>query len=135
MQPTEVFLSHASADHVIAERLSLQLRTHGVPTFFAPDVLIGGQQWQDEILKALNGCDWFVVLLSPDAIESMWVRRETAVALMDRRYENRIISLMCRSCDLGSLGWLKVSQIIPFQGSFDDGLRELLRVWGIGLRR
>ncbi|HVA50889.1 MAG TPA: toll/interleukin-1 receptor domain-containing protein [Pirellulales bacterium] len=134
MPPLEVFLSHASADHDMAERLATLLRGHGIPTFYSPSNLLGAQQWQDEILKALQRCDWFVVLLSPDAIESMWVRRETALALRDKRFEDKIIPVRYRPCDLGRLGWLEIFQMVDFQGDFDQGCRNLLRIWGIGLK-
>lgn len=83
---------------------------------------------------ALQRCDWFMVLLSPDAAASMWVKRETALALDDKRFENRIIPLNYRTCDLGFLGWLRTFHMINFQGDFDQGCRDLLRIWGIGLR-
>jgi hypothetical protein len=110
------------------------LRDHGVPAFFSPSNLIGAQQWQDEILAAIQRCDWFLALLSPDAVQSMWVRRETAHALDDRRYDGKIVPLMYRPCDLGRLGWLRQFQFVDFQGDFDTGCRDLLRVWGLGLR-
>lgn len=134
MRPREVFLSHSSADHDMAERLATLLRGHGIPTFHSPSNLLGAQQWQDEILKALERCDWFVVLLSPDAIESMWVKREVAFALSDKRFENRIVPLLYRSCDLGLLKWLRMFQMVDFQADFDHGCRQLLRVWGLGLQ-
>jgi len=134
MQPTEVFISHSSRDHEMAERIARQLREHGVPTFFSPANLLGAQQWQDEILAALRRCDWFVVLLSPDAIESMWVRRETAFVLSDPRFESRIAPVAYRPCDLGRLEWLRLYQIIDIQTDFSAGLQQLLRVWGIGLK-
>jgi hypothetical protein len=124
MPPLEVFLSHASADHVMAERLAVLLRGHGVPTFYSQSNLLGAQQWQDEILKALQRCDWFLVLLSPDAIASMW----------DKRFEDKIIPLRYRPCDLGMLGWLEIFQMVDFQGDFDQGCRNLLRIWGTGLK-
>lgn len=134
MPPLEVFLSHASADHQMAERLATVLRTHGVPTFYSPSNIIGAQQWQDEILQALWRCDWFTVLLSPDAIASMWVRRETALALRDKRFDGRIIPLSYRPCHLGFLEWLQAFQMVDLQGDFDQGCRDLLRIWGIGLK-
>lgn len=121
MPPLEVFLSHASADYVMAERLVALLRGHGVSTFYSQSNLLGAQQWQDEILKALQRCDWFLVLLSPDAIGSMWVRRETALALCDKRFEDKIIPLRYRPCDLGMLRWLETFQMVDFQGGFDRG--------------
>ena len=82
----------------------------------------------------MRRCDWFVVLLSPDAINSMWVKREVAFALQDPRYEDRIIPLRYRECELESLQWLTLFQMVDFTGDFADGCRELLRIWGIGLR-
>src|SRR5487761_1865919 len=130
----KLFLSHSNEDRAMAERLSLLLRAHGVPTFYSPVNLLGAQQWQDEILNALRRCDWFMVLLSPKAIESMWVRRETAYALNERRFENRIIPLRYSPCDLGTLSWLRIFQTVDLETDFREGCRELLRVWGIGLR-
>ena len=121
MPPREVFLSHASQDRALAERIGETLRVHGVTTFQGPEHILGAQQWQDEILLALQRCDWFVVLLSPDAVQSMWVRREVAYALNRREFENRIVPLLGRSCDLGPLGWLTLIQMIDFQADFSEG--------------
>jgi hypothetical protein len=118
----------------MAYRLAGTLTRHGVAVFFGPQNIIGAQQWQNEILSALRRCDWFIVLLSPNAIDSMWVRREVAYALQDRRYEDRIIPLKYRDCALGSLHWLTLFQMINFDGDFATGCRDLLRLWGIGLR-
>jgi hypothetical protein len=134
MLPHEAFLSHSSHDHVMAEQIARVLRAHGVPTYFAPSNLLGAQQWQDEILRALERCDWFIVLLSPAAVTSMWVRREVAQALSDPRYEGKIVPLRWQDCELATLKWLRPFQMIDFRGSMDDGCRDLLRVWGLGLK-
>jgi len=119
----------------MAQSLATVLTHHGIPTFFSPQNIIGAQQWQHEILRALQRCDWFVVLLSPDAINSMWVKREVAFALQDPRYEDRIVPLKYRDCDLKSLQWLTLFQMVNFTGDFTDGCRDLLRIWGIGMRK
>jgi hypothetical protein len=118
----------------MAGRISSELTRHGVANFFSPQNIVGAQQWQIEILGALRRCDWFVVLLSPEAISSMWVKREVAFALQDSRYEDKIIPLKYRECDLESLQWLTLFQMVDFTGEFAIGSRELLRIWGIGLR-
>ena len=40
---------------------------------------------------ALDRCDWFVVLRSPEAVESKWVKRELCFALENDAYNNRIV--------------------------------------------
>jgi hypothetical protein len=134
MLPNEVFFSYANQDGEIAQKIVGLLRNHGVPIFFGPSNVVGAQQWQDEILQGLRRCDWFVVLLSPNAVQSMWVKRETAFALDDRRYEGRIVPLLHQDCDLGTLAWLKLFQIVDFRADFEEACRQLLRVWGLGLK-
>ena len=134
MPPAEAFLSHASANREAADEIAELLRKHGVPTFYAPTEILGAQQWQNEIIGALDRCDWFLVLLSPQSVESMWVRRETAYALAERRYEDKIVPLMLQDCDLGGLAWLKLFQTIDFRANIRTGCRDLLKIWGIGLK-
>jgi hypothetical protein len=134
MPPTEIFLSHAHQDRAMAQRLATTLTRHGVSVFFSPRHIRGAQQWQNEILSALQRCDWFIVLLSPDAIKSMWVKREVAFALQDPRYEDRIVPLQYRDCDLKSLQWLTLFQMVNLAEDFTAGCRNLLKIWGIDLR-
>ena len=134
MQPREAFLSHSSEDRAMAQRIAEMLGEHGVPTFYALSNILAHQQWQDEILKALQRCDWFLVLLSPDAVRSMWVKRETAVALNERRYEHKIVPLNYRDCDLGPLEWLRPYQFVDFRGDFGEARGCCCAAWGLGLK-
>lgn len=71
MPPQEIFLSHSSADRIIADSVVATLRNHGNPVWYSQTNILGAQQWHDEIGKALKRCDWFVVILSPDSVKSM----------------------------------------------------------------
>ncbi len=135
MIPQEVFLSHATPDHEFASRIAELMRGHGLPVWYSRTNLLGAQQWQDEIGAALERCDWFAVVISPAAIESMWVRRELAYALAQRKFENRIVPVIHQTCEYHRLSWvLPTCQVVDFRSSFEDGARELLRVWGIGMK-
>jgi len=134
--PSEVFLSHAHQDKEFASELSQVVRRHGVPIWYSHANILAAQQWHDEIGVALQRCDWFALVLSPDAVESHWVKRELLYALDHKRYDKKIIPLMYRSCDYEErLSWtLSIFQMVDFTGEFDDGCRDLLRVWGLGYR-
>lgn len=135
MGPSEVFLSHSDRNRDAATRLAAILARHGVPVWYSRKDVLGAQQWHDEIGRALERCDWFVVLLSPDAVESRWVKRELLFALQDDRYENRIVPILYQPCILARLSWtLSSFQMVDLTGDFHDGCRELLRTWGIGYR-
>ena len=131
--PREVFLSHSSNDRRFASRIAETLRQHGVPVWYSQTNLLGAQQWHDEIGEALARCDWFLVVLSPQATRSKWVRRELLYALRSSRYEGRIVPIRQRACDPAMLSWtLEDFQAVDFVRDFDDGCRSLLRIWGLG---
>src|ERR1700687_3962455 len=126
----EVFLSHASQDHAKASRLRKLLVGNGVPVWFSPHHIRGAQQWQDEIGQALARCTWFMVLLTPFAVKSMWVKRELSYALIEKRYKDRIIPLLFKKCDFRALSWtLPQFQLIDFTRDYQNALAHLLRIW------
>ena len=134
--PREVFLSHSSKDRRVASRIAAVLRGHGVPVWYSETNLLGAQQWHDEIGAALARCDWFLVVLSPQATRSKWVKRELLHALWSSRYESRIVPIRLRACDPALLSWtLEDFQAVDFTQDFDNGCRSLLRIWGLGYKQ
>ena len=92
----DVFISHSSHDRVFADRIVSVLQRHGISSWYAPARLLGAQQWQDEIGRALRECKWFLVVLSENALKSKWVKRVLNFAFDDDRYNESI----CRSSKL-----------------------------------
>ncbi len=130
--PTEVFVSHAHEDQPFAERLVGVLHHHRIPFWYSDTDIKGAQQWHNEIGRALQRCDWFIVVLSPDSVVSKWVKRELLYTLQQDRFEGRIAPLLHRACDYEQLSWiLPQLQIIDFTRSFDEGCRDLLRIWNV----
>lgn len=111
------------------------LRDHEVPVWYSATNIVGAKQWHDEIGKALARCDWFIVVLSPHAVRSEWVRRELVHALNKPRYRNRIVPISHKVCKHVKLSWtLEEVQFVDFTTDFDEGCRNLLRVWGLGYK-
>ena len=130
--PMEVFVSHSHKDQAFVEWLVGVLRRHRIPVWHSDTDIQGAQQWHDEIGRALQRCDWFIVVLSPDAVASRWVKRGLLYALQQDRFEGRIAPLLHRACACDQLSWtLPQMQIIDFTRSFADGCRDLLRIWGV----
>ena len=48
--------------------------------------MYGGETWWDKIIEELTARDVFIIVLSPDAMNSIWVRREINVALNENKY-------------------------------------------------
>lgn len=135
MLPTEVFISHSDQDRQFVTNVVEALQRHGIPAWYSRKNLVGAQQWHDEIGAALQRCDWFAIVLSPNSIKSMWVKRELVFALQEERFENKIVPLLYLPCEYKQFSWtLSSYQMIDFTHSFEDGCRELLRVWGMGYK-
>jgi hypothetical protein len=133
--PHEVFLSHSSQDRQFATDLAQVLRRHGIPVWYSQTNILGAQQWQDEIGAALQRCDWFAIILSPQSADSMWVKRELSYALQKNRFENKIIPIVYQASDHERLSWaLALFQMVDFTRSIEEGYVDLLRVWGLGFR-
>jgi len=133
--PNEVFFSHSSLDQEFASEIVGLLRRHGIPVWYSEINIVGAQQWHDEIGAALRRCDWLVVLLSPNSVQSIWVKREVLFSLKDNRYNERIIPVLYEQCDYDQLSWtLSLHQMVDFTQDFESGCRALLRVWGVGYR-
>ncbi len=61
------------------------------------------------------------------------MKRELLFALQDQRYTERIVPILYESCAYERLSWTFASfQMISFVDDFEDGCRELLRIWGLG---
>src|SRR6266508_2795071 len=98
MTPKELFLSHAGEDQKFAASVVKILRNHGIPLWYSPIHIVAAQEWHDEIGNALRRCDWFAVMLSPNSLQSMWVKRELNYALRQKRLDGRIIPILCKPC-------------------------------------
>jgi TIR domain len=105
MLPREIFLSHSDKDRSFASDLTEQMRRHGVPVWYSRTNILGAQQWHDEIGAALTRCDWFVLVLSPSAVRSRWVKNELVFALNDQRLAKRIVPLLYKTCKYKQLSW------------------------------
>jgi hypothetical protein len=134
-KPKEIFLSHSGKDRHFAKALAMELRSHGLKVWYSATHIVGAQQWHDEIGKALRRCDWFVLVLSKNAIKSPWVKRELLFALSDRRYENRIVPIVYKPCDPSQLSWTLPSfQMVDFQNHV-RGYKQLFRAWNMRYQR
>jgi hypothetical protein len=135
MLPQEVFLSHSDRDRPFVTELAAMMRRHGIPLWYSRTNILGAQQWHDEIGAALRRCDWFVLVLSPHAVESIWVKRELLFSLQQNRFEDKIIPLLYQPCAYERLSWtLSLFPMVDFTQTFEQGCRDLLHVWGLGYR-
>ena len=123
--PRQVFISHAHQDAVFAQRLAGDLRARGFPIWISPDSIQIGEQWPEAINRGLEESGVVVVALTPNALASSWVQRETYAAInLEGRGRIRFIPLDVADCEPPIL-W-STYQFAPFRQSYTAGLNHLL---------
>jgi formylglycine-generating enzyme required for sulfatase activity len=124
--PRQIFVSHARQDAAFAHRLADDLRHHSWEIWIAPDSIRPGEGWVSAINRGLAESGIFVLLLTPNAVSSAWVQRETDAAIgLQHQDEIRLIPLEVQAVSAPPL-W-RAYQWISFQNSYQDGLEQLLR--------
>lgn len=132
-RPKEVFISHSTRNNKFARQVHEVLARHGVPSFYGPKQISPGAEWDAEIGKALARCDWFVLVVSEQSLNSKWVKYEYHYAISKPQYEDRVVPLRWRKCKEVPAFWtLDQFQAVNFIGvPIDRGFTNLLALWGI----
>ncbi len=90
------FVSYAHADKVFVYECMDWLRKQGVDMWYDEGIAPAGE-WVEEIATAIKGSKLFIVFISPDAVESRYVRSEVGYALS---LDKDILSIYLRETDL-----------------------------------
>ncbi|PWT92229.1 MAG: hypothetical protein C5B55_06790 [Blastocatellia bacterium] len=120
------FFSYARADSEFVLRLVKDLRAAGAPVWLDQLDIAPGELWDRAIEEALHGCLIQVVLLSPDAVNSVNVMDEVSYALEQRK---RVIPAMYRECQIPFR--LRRLQYIDFRTEYAAGVKAMLRALGV----
>lgn len=117
-----VFISYSHQDRLTAEMFARRLSDLGFKPWVDFDGIMGGDVWKRSIERALAESAVLMVLLTPEAVTSEWVRYEVKRALANGR---RIIPLMIRTCELPEE--LAEVQYIDFRQHTDQAFTLLHR--------
>jgi len=74
-----VFISYSTKDRAYVRRLAEFLESRGLTVWYDLD-LIPYELWEDAIEREITACDTFILVMSPAAARSTWVRRERHLA-------------------------------------------------------
>ncbi|SHN46300.1 toll/interleukin-1 receptor domain-containing protein [Cryptosporangium aurantiacum] len=70
-----IFLSYSTRDRAYVERLAAFLNSAGFDVWWDRELRVG-EDWARVVERRIGACAALVVVLSPSAVESKWVRRE-----------------------------------------------------------
>lgn len=106
----KIFLSYSMKDLALASKIGADLQSAGLEIWDAHREILPGDNWAEKISDALKESEGMVVLLTPDALDSLTVRREIEYALGSQAYERRLIPVVVG--DLGQLPQQKIPWIL-----------------------
>lgn len=88
--PKQLFVSYSRRDTDYAEKLTRHLRRSGFNVWIDTKIDYG-ESWFNEIDEAVKNCAAFVLIMTPDAEQSEWVRKEVLLA---KRYDRPLFPLL-----------------------------------------
>jgi len=100
----QVFLSYAHGDRALAEALAEDLSKRGLSVWNHEVELLPGDNVWLRNGEALKNSEAMVVLVSPEAMRSEWVKYEIEYALGNRNYEGRLFPVQVRPT--ASMPWI-----------------------------
>ncbi len=126
-----VFVSHSSKDRGFVENeLIPLLQRYQITPWYSKDDIPSAAVWEQTIRDGLKSCEWFLVVLSPDAVRSNWVQAEVHWAIEHR--SGKMVPVIARGCDPADLNLQLIRyQYIDFSQDRDLFRAKLLAVWSI----
>jgi TolB-like protein len=82
---SDIFISYSSKDREKAEQLTELLASAGLSVWIDQSGIDVATSWSEEIVDAIDSCKAFIVMLSPNSIESHNVVKEVSLASEKRK--------------------------------------------------
>lgn len=80
-----VFVSYSSRNEAIVRNVISRMEQASIPYWKAPEHIPAGSNYAREIPKAISECSVFLLLISEESEESIWVEKEVDCAINNRK--------------------------------------------------
>jgi hypothetical protein len=126
----QVFISHSSKDKSFVEKLVADLSVNAIPVWYDKLDLGVGESVPGRINDGIAKSRYFLIVLSPAALNSPWVREELNAGLMKQVSLGGtfVIPVLYEDCEVPPL--LAHRRYADFRKDYATGLSDLLLVWG-----
>jgi type II secretory pathway component PulF len=124
---TSVFISHSSHNRELVEELLIDpLKEAGISVWYAKEAIKSASEWERSILKGLEHCQWYLIAMSSEALESEWVKDELFWAIDNRN--RRIVPVLLDDCDPAAFHIrMRRLQVIDFGSSPEVAQQQMFR--------
>jgi hypothetical protein len=93
----DIFISYRRKDLAFVAQLHQALTKRGISAWFDQENIEVADHWRTSIAEGIRDCKSFVLVLSPDAVVSVNIRKEVDLA---EKYGKRIVPLMWRNTEI-----------------------------------
>ena len=134
MPNNDVFISYRRKDLEFVTQLHQELTNRGISAWFDQENIEVADHWRSSIAEGIRACQVFVLVLSPDAVESINIRKEVDLA---ETHGKKIVPLMWRQTEvpvafeysLAGLQWIDFKETAS-QENFDQLADVINRLLG-----
>lgn len=121
-----VFLSYSRSDSQIVDKIAQDLQREGIEIWFDRQDIKPGQNWKEQIEKALNDASFLIVFISKNSLQSRAVQLEYRAAFENQKRTGgtRLIPILLEKVELPE--FLSTIQYIDFTESYYQGMQKLL---------
>ena len=123
-----VFVSYSTDDLNFVQDFVQTLMSNGVDIWWDKSSLQGGDDWQEDIEQAIENCEIYMVLLSPNSIRSDWVKKEYTCA-MDRNKE--VIPILYQDCKV-PIALIDINYIDIQGPKYQKGIQDIIKLTSVG---
>lgn len=125
---SNVFLSYSRKDRNFVERLAEDLNGLGIGVWFDKWEIKVGDSIVEKINKGIEENDYLAIVLSPNSVDSEWVKRELNIALMRQLKEKSVIILpiLYKNCKIPPI--ISDIRYANFTSNYNAGIVELIQV-------
>ena len=82
-----IFISHSNQDANFVSELRTQLESFGLKTWVDCRELTAGQKLEPKIEQAIDDSSHLIAIISPQTVNSKWVRKEIKHALAKQQHD------------------------------------------------
>lgn len=137
MPQPSIFLSHNHRDKPFARTLAQDLRAMGVRVWLDEAEIKVGESLIAKVSAAIDEMRYLGVVLSPNSVNSRWVKEELNQALTRQLSERdtSVLPIMLADCQIP--GFLRDRLYADFRdlGDYDNALRRLLASIGVEITK
>jgi len=126
----QVFISYSRRDITIVDNIINHLQNAGIDVWVDRSGIQAGELWRSQIVEAIAKASAFVLILSPNSIQSDNVRKELDLAESEKR---RILPVLISHVELPPTMRYQLAgvQMIDMAPSFSAGIGRLIEALGM----